>query len=263
MITKELIEQRYKENLQRLRDFRLFDDDFMTKCFEDSLECISLVLQIVLDKPNIKVIDVRTQVFVENLLNRSVILDVLATDDVGRKYNVEVQRSDKGADKKRARYNSSMLDVNVLKKGEDFDKLPDTFTIFITENDVIGKGLPLYKVERSFLETDELFDDGSYIIYVNGEYRGNDPLGRLLHDFSCTQPSDMNYEILAERVRYFKESKEGVYIMCKAMEDMIKQELREVAKKMLADKTLPIEKIAEYSRLSIEEVKELEENKNV
>lgn len=120
-----------------------------------------------------------------------------------------------------------------------------------------------YKENLQRLRDFRLFDDGSYIIYVNGEYRGNDLLGRLMHDFSCTQSSDMNYEILAERVRYFKESKEGVYIMCKAMEDMIKQELREVAKKMLADKTLPIEKIAEYSRLSIEEVKELEENKNV
>ena len=36
-----------------------------------------------------------------------------------------------------------MMDANLLKKGEDFDKLPETWVIFITENDVIGKGLPL------------------------------------------------------------------------------------------------------------------------
>lgn len=264
MLSKELIEQRHKEDLQRLRGFRLIDDDFMTKCFEGNPESIELVLQIVLDKPDLKVIDVRTQVFVENLLNRSVRLDVFATDRVGKKYNIEVQRSDKGAGKKRARYNSSMLDVNVLKKGEEFDKLPETFVIFITENDVIGKGLPLYRIERCVLETDELFDDGSHILYVNGAYRDDTPLGKLMHDFSCTQPADMNYGILAERARYFKESKEGVAIMCKAMEDMRNQTLKDgmidVAKRMLADGTLSLEKIAEYSGLSIEEVEALEEN---
>lgn len=264
MLSKELIEQRHKEDLQRLRGFRLLDDDFMTKCFDGNPESIELVLQIVLDKQDLKVIDVRTQVFVENLLNRSVRLDVLATDSTGKKYNIEVQRADKGAGKKRARYNSSMLDANVLKKGEEFDKLPETFVIFITENDVIGKGLPLYRIERCILETDELFDDGSHILYVNGAYRDDTPLGKLMHDFSCTQPSDMNYGILAERARYFKESKEGVAIMCKAMEDMRNQTLKDgmmdVAKRMLADGTLSLEKIAEYSGLSIDEVKALEEN---
>ena len=40
-----------------------------------------------------------------------------------------------------------------------------------------------------------------YIIYVNGAYRGNDAIGRLMHDFSCTNPNDMNYKELEEQVR--------------------------------------------------------------
>lgn len=67
-----------------------------------------------MEKPDLKVEDVRTQVFVENLLNRSVRLDVLATDSTGQTINVEIQRSDKGAGRKRARYNSSMMDANLL-----------------------------------------------------------------------------------------------------------------------------------------------------
>lgn len=96
------------------------------------------MLRIVLEKPDLVVVDVRTQVFVENLLNRSVRLDVLATDSTGRKINVEVQRSDKGAGRKRARYNSSMMDANLLSKGGDFDMLPETYVVFITEHDVIS-----------------------------------------------------------------------------------------------------------------------------
>ena len=32
-----------------------------------------------------------------------------------------------------------------------------------------------------------------------------------MHDFSCTNPKDMYYKILADRVRYFKEDEEGVF----------------------------------------------------
>ncbi|WP_285824818.1 PD-(D/E)XK nuclease family transposase [Schaedlerella arabinosiphila] len=257
----EQIDQKHQEDLQRLRGFRLLDDDFLTKCFEGDTASIELVLQIVLEKPDLKVLDVRTQVFVENLLNRSVRLDILATDSTGAKLNVEVQRSDKGAGRKRARYNSSMMDANLLKKGEDFDKLPETWVIFITENDVMGKGLPLYPIERCFLGTGERFEDGSHILYVNGAYRGDTPIGKLMHDFSCTDAADMYFGTLADRVRFFKESKEGIKIMCRAMEDMRNQTLKEgainSAKRMLADGILTLEKIAEYAGLPLDEVKKL------
>lgn len=257
----EQIDQKHQEDLQRLRGFRLLDDDFLTKCFEGDTASIELVLRIVLEKPDLKVLDVHTQVFVENLLNRSVRLDILATDSTGAKLNVEIQRSDKGAGRKRARYNSSMMDANLLKKGEDFDQLPETWVIFITENDVMGKGVPLYPVERCFLGTGEKFEDGSHILYVNGAYRGDTPIGKLMHDFSCTDAADMYYGTLADRVRFFKESKEGIEIMCRAMEDMRNQTLKEgainSAKRMLADGILTLEKIAEYAGLSLDEVKKL------
>ena len=261
----EQIDQKHQEDLQRLRGFRLLDDDFLTKCFEGDTASIELVLQIVLEKPDLKVLDVRTQVFVENLLNRSVRLDILATDSTGAKINVEIQRADKGAGRKRARYNSSMMDATLLKKGDDFDNLPETWVVFITENDVIGKGLPLYPVERCFLGTGERFEDGSHILYVNGAYRGDTPIGKLMHDFSCTNAADMYYTTLADRVRFFKESKEGILIMCKVMEDMRKESLQEgikegainTAKRMLADGMLTLEKIAEYAGLPLDEVKKL------
>ena len=266
----EQIDRKHQEDLQRLRGFRLLDDDFLTKCFEGDTASIELVLQIVLEKPDLKVLDVRTQVFVENLLNRSVRLDILATDSTGAKLNVEVQRSDKGAGRKRARYNSSMMDANLLKKGEDFDKLPETWVIFITENDVMGKGLPLYPIERCFLETGERFEDGSHILYVNGAYRGDTPIGKLMHDFSCTDAADMYYGTLADRVRFFKESKEGIEIMCKAMEDMRNESLQEgiregmkaTARRMLAAGKYALEEIVNISGLSLEEVKQLKADRS-
>lgn len=56
---------------------------------------------------------------------------------------------------------------------------------------------------------------------------------------------------------YLKENPKGVQEMCKMMEDMRKESLKEVAKRMLADGMLTLEKIAEYAGLSLDEVKKL------
>ena len=266
----ERIDWQHREDLQRLRGFRLLDDDFLTKCFEGDPKYIQLVLRIVLEMPDLVVVDVRTQVFAENLLHRSVRLDILATDSAGRRINVEIQRSDKGAGRKRARYNSSMMDANLLRKGENFDDLPETYVVFITEHDVIGDGQPLYKVERYISGSNKKFEDGSHILYVNGAYRDETPIGKLMHDFSCTAPDDMYYGELAERVRFFKESKEGISIMCKVMEDMrneslkegmergVKEGMKKAALRMLQAGKYALEEVAEISGLSLEDVKKLE-----
>ena len=75
------------------------------------------------------------------------------------------------------------------------------------------------------------FDDGSHILYVNSAMADEDtPLGRLMHDFHCTRPEDMYYDVLAERVRYFKETEEGASAMCEAMEKLARDFAGEIAK---------------------------------
>ena len=273
MTVTETMDQKQQEDLARLRQLRLIDDDFFSKCFDNDTACVQLVLQIVLDKPDLNVVDVRTQVFVENLLNRSVRLDVLATDSEGRKFNIEIQRSDKGAGRKRARYNSSMMDVNLLEKGNDFEALPETYVIFITENDVIGLGKAVYEIERCFVKSGKRFGDGSHILYVNGSYRDDSPVGKLMHDFSCTDPSDMCYNVLADRARFFKESKEGIAVMCKVLDDMRRQSYqegmaegknknrKETALNLLKLGTISLDDISFATGLSLDEVKKLNEDK--
>ena len=50
--------------------------------------------------------------------------------------------------------------------------------------------------------------------------------GKLMHDFFCTDPDDMHYKELADKVRYFKEDEKGVAVMCKVMEDMRNESAR-------------------------------------
>jgi hypothetical protein len=122
------------------------------------------------------------------------------------------------------------MDVENLDAGQEFNELPDTYTIFITEKDFFGKAEPFYLFRWTEVQSKEFLNDGAYILYVNGEYRGDDELGRLMHDFNCTNATDMNYNIMAERTRYLKENQEGVTEMCKAMEEM-KNEAAIVAEK--------------------------------
>ena len=211
--------QKHEEDLKRLKNFRLLDDDFCTKVFED-IECVELLLRIILKKDNLKVTEVHSQDNMKNLQGRSARLDIFATDDTEAALNVEVQRSDQGANPRRARYHSSVMDIENLDAGQEFKELPDTYTIFITERDFYGKGEPVYVIERVNLTTGNEFGDGEHILYVNGEYRGESELGRLMHDFNCINAADMNFSLLAERTRYLKENPEGVAMMCNSMEDM-------------------------------------------
>lgn len=61
----EQIDQKHLEDLERLKNFRLMDDEFFTKCFEGDLPGIQLVLRIVMSMPALVVLDVHTQVFVD------------------------------------------------------------------------------------------------------------------------------------------------------------------------------------------------------
>ena len=215
-------EKKHQEDLQRLRGFRLLDDDFMTKVFED-ISCAELLLRIILNDEGIRVLEAHSQRGIKNLQGRSVKLDILAVDSHNRVLNVEVQRSDRGAGAKRARYNSALIDANVTEPGDQYEDLNETFVIFITENDVMKAGLPIYHIDRVVRETGKLFEDEEHIIYVNSQIKDETKLGRLMHDFSCTDAKDMYNKVLADRVRYFKEDERGVEIMCREMEIMRNQ----------------------------------------
>ena len=215
-------EKKHQEDLQRLRGFRLLDDDFMTKVFED-ISCAELLLRIILNDEGIRVLEAHSQRGIKNLQGRSVKLDILAVDSHNRVFNVEVQRSDRGAGAKRARYNSALIDANVSEPGDQYEDLNETFVIFITENDVMKAGLPIYHIDRVVRETGKLFEDEEHIIYVNSQIKDETKLGRLMHDFSCTDAKDMYNKVLADRVRYFKEDERGVEIMCREMEIMRNQ----------------------------------------
>lgn len=182
-------------------------------------------------------------------------------------YDIEVQKDDNDDCILRARYYSSMLDSNLLPKSMNYESLPESHIIFITEKDVIGDGLQKYSSQRRIEETGKPLYDKENIIFINSSYQDQSELGKMMHDFYCTQADDMYDEILRERVQYLKENKEGLNIMCKIMEE-IREEgkyegieigkhegIVEIVKRMLLEGE-DIERISFYTHLSVEEIRQ-------
>lgn len=282
-----------KDLLDSIKEFTLMDDPFMTKVFEDDIERTQFMLRIIMNNDKIKVKKAFTQKRIKNLQGRDVQLDILAEKANGEKFNVEVQNESRGAIPQRARYHMGVLDAKSLPKGKYFDKLPENYVIFITKNDVLQGGLPIYHIHRTIDENGQSFVDGSHIIYVNSRIQDDTPLGRLMHDFCCKNPDDMHYKELAEKTRYFKENEKGVEQMGEVMEKLIakreqeavekaskkleakaaraeakvakaeakaakaaKAERINIAKEMLANNE-GMDKIVKYSKLSLKEVRAL------
>ena len=212
--------------LSILKDLTIMDDIFMRNVLKDSA-CTEYILKVIMDQDNLKLEDQILQADYKNLQGRSSILDCIALDNSGRKYNIEFQNADSGASLKRARYHGSLVDANTLETGQVPNELPDTYIIFITTNDTLGFNLPICHINRTFAETGQSCPDQLHIIYVNSSVQDDTALGRLMHDLHCSDPHDMHSEILAQRVLELKETQKGVDIMCDKLNELIVEERNE------------------------------------
>ncbi len=211
----------HKQDLEKIQNFRIFDDDFLKEVFENNIRATKLVLNIVLERDDINVTTVIGQREIKGLEGHSVKLDITAEDSTGKVYNIEIHREDRHNLPKRARYYSSMMDTILLKPKEDYSNLVPTYVIFFTEADTIGDGEPLHHYVMKDLKNNSPLDDERHIIFVNGKNEDTSTaLGKLIHDFKCASASDMFFDELSEKVRYFKETEGGVSHMCKMLEEM-------------------------------------------
>ena len=238
---------------QVIRSLCMMNNRFMNFMLDDNKEEAQVFLRIILGDDKIKVRNVRIQSFIQNIYGHSSQLDILAQDSEGRYFNVEVQRSDEGAPARRARFYSSILDTHFLQPGKLYEELPDTYVIFITENDVLHDNLPLYNIRRRIDENAKCFEDGSRIIYVNSQRRDDTALGKLMQDLYCTEPKNLHYHEFAERMEFLKYSKEGEEKMTDVIEEyaarkaeaLAKEAAREAVKEAVKEATKEAAKKAE------------------
>ena len=195
------------------------NDIFMRNVLKE-ISCTEYILQVIMNRTDIKVIDQTLQKDYKNLQGRSAILDCVAKDAENNHFNVEIQGENDGASPKKARYHCGLLDMNLLNPGDFFDNLPETYVIFITKNDVLGYNLPINHIQRRIKETGEIFQDGQHILYVNSKKQDDTELGRLMHDLHCKEADKMYSNVLSARVQQLKETEEGVNQMCQELEEI-------------------------------------------
>ena len=254
-----------EEIVERVHKMTLLDDALMTVTFKDDIELVQFVLRIILNMDDLIVVSVHTQDKHQSQIGKSVIFDVKVKDSKGRHFDIEIQRANDEALMKRARYYQGVLDGYILKIGQEYKDLPDTYIIFIMEKDIFGLGWAVYEVERYIKGTDKKIEDGSHLIFVNASVIEDSPIGRLMADMREADPKKMNYSIVAEKVDQIKNGKGGYENMCAFSERMIaygeargraEGEARgfgKVALRMLKN-SMPVKEIQLLTELSLEQI---------
>ena len=265
------LESRYEKYKGIIKNFTLMSDIFMRNVFKKR-ECLEYVLQVIMEKQDLHVIDQIIQKDYKNLQGRSAVMDCVARDSTGKQFDVEIQQDNEGASPKRARYHSGLMDMNTLNPGQDFEELPESYVIFITRDDILGYGLPIYHIDRQIKELKEAFQDEAHIIYVNSKKQDDTELGRLMHDLHCKKADEMHSPILAKRVYELKETQKGVELMCHEMEKIYSEGMESGEKRgelkakketalSMAEEGMNIQKIARLVKVSEKDVQKwIDEN---
>lgn len=258
----DTFEERKVWYIEKIKNLTMMSDILARNVLKDK-ECCEYILRIIMNDSMLTVLDNQVQVDYKNLHGRSAVLDCVAKSGDGRLFNVEIQQEDEGAIPKRARYHLGLMDMNVLNPGEFFDKLPETYIIFVTQEDTLGYKLPIVHVDRIIKENGAEFGDEAHIIYVDSSKHEDTALGQLMHDFHCKAASDMQDGVLAKRIFELKESEKGVEYMCKEMEEIraVGREEGRMEEKMetannLYKMGMPLEQIAQAVQVSVQMIQE-------
>jgi len=238
------------KTIETVKSYTYMTDRFMTMAFDKPVA--QHILSVIMGK-NLIVKSVKSQPVEDDFFSRSCRFDVLAEDSNGKIYNIEVQNSNEGAVPRRARYNCEKLDELVIRKGMAYNDYPETYVIFITQNDVLGDGLPIYHIRRHIEENGKLFDDGQQIIYVNGENTDTSTaLGQLMVDMQQKDAAKISNKILADKMNILKKGR-TFETMCREIEkltaDVTAEVTAEVAAKVTAEEQKKaIKKLAKVCR---------------
>ena len=273
----EMIQEGYQLNLS---DFALFLSVMKNK---RAYEC---TLSIILGEPELELEEVKVeQVILNKDGKRAIRLDAWAKDKGKRIFDMEMQNDSKGDNiPKRSRYYQALMDTPLLKSGKDtkYRQLPSSIIIFITQDDIWECDLARYTFKEQCEEVQGLYlEDGTTKIFLNmSSKNGSQELISLLRYMKDTRLENPEILIKDERiieldeiVREVKESEEweevrmnimeiamekGMqYGMEQGIEQGIEQEKMDVAIRMLEGGDLPLEKVAMYSGLTLEQVLEL------
>ena len=264
--------QTLEEKKAFVKKFNVFDDTFFEMVAKDK-DAVEDILRIIFHEPELKVIELIPQSSVKNLYGRSVRLDALCRMKDDHYINVEIQKSDDDNHLKRTRYNASCITANTSTPGENFENVKDVYIVYISKFDVFKKGRRMYHIGRAVLDFSDVIpvNDGEKFIYVNGGTNvaadaEDEDVAELMEFFNNSNGVNDKFVNLSNRVDELKNEESEVLALCKLVEDYAAERMAEsaetkayeIAQKMLAENICSLEKIADITGLTVEEVRDLQ-----
>ncbi len=201
-------------------------------------------------------------------------LDVYAADEYNTHYNIEMQAKKCKDIKRRSRYYHGQMDMEMLEKGIDYERLSNSYVMFICDYDPFGESKYVYTQKKICEESPTVdMSDGSYTIFLStkGINREEVPeelveflefVGRPLEE-SEKKTNSAYVSQLQETIRKIKADREmGARYM--TFEQFIKDERKEAATEVLVtkiktklNKGQSVEQIADALEESVESIEEL------
>lgn len=137
---------------------------------------------------------------------KSIRLDVYVHDGAGSAFDVEMQACQTPALAKRARYYHAQIASEQLDRGEEYDRLPKAYVIFLCNFDPFGKGRRVYSFENRCAEEQGLvLDDGAQTLFLSAtsprDARHSEQLNDLLDYMSVGKTDGELSTRIEKRVR--------------------------------------------------------------
>lgn len=211
----------FEERRRKVQQFHMTSDIFFGKVLEDREACQE-VARILLKDPGMIVREVKSQYSIRNIESHSVVLDIIAENMDGKMVNIEMQISGSGDPQKRVRYYAASIDMSFLEKGVPYDNLPDVYLIFITEKDFLKQKCGIYYIGRTIIGQEEMIDNGVHEVYANLTYTCSDQKINELLKYMKKSESSYKTDVfpnVVKKVKFLKEQREGVNMMCRIMEE--------------------------------------------
>ncbi|PIE98364.1 MAG: hypothetical protein CR988_03500 [Treponema sp.] len=154
--------------LKRFDDLTITDDFMFYHVMQNKDICLTLLNILLSDKVD-RITEIDFQRHVEHAsYAKGIRLDILAKDESGNVYDIEMQTTDKNDLAKRMRYYQSAIDLSSLDKGCHYSELVDSYIIFICKFDYLKAGLPVYSFKTRCSEDNTIeLKDGLSKIIVN------------------------------------------------------------------------------------------------
>ena len=152
-------------------DLSISSDFLFGKVMQDAELCKELLQRILpdLDIDHVEYPELQKTIN-EDFDAKGVRLDVYVNDGKGTVYDMEMQAVTSRCLPRRTRYYQSMIDLQLVDKGQDYDTLNNSYIIFICLSDLFGKGLYMYTFENICQEDSEVtLNDGAKKVFLNAD----------------------------------------------------------------------------------------------